>query len=123
MKAFAFGSESANQTWEIVERIKADFSDVEFVKSESVADIFAETADVLIFDVVSDLEKPEMIKIEKTSDRKFPLHNFNLGFILKMMKDAGKIGNFQIIGIPVFTEDKHVEDAKKLLRDCLGRRK
>jgi hypothetical protein len=123
MKAFAFGSESANQTWEIVERIKAEFSDVEFVKSESLADIFSETADLLIFDVVSDIEKPEMIKTGKAGDKKFPLHNFDLGFLLQTMKDAGKISNFQIIGIPVFPEEKHLEDVRKLLRDCLKKKK
>lgn len=120
MKAFAFGSESEKQAWEIVEKIKNDFTELDFVKSESVADIFEEKNDLLILDVVKGLKKPEFIPVDRIKERNiFTLHDFDLGFFLKLMKEAGKIGNVHIIGVPESFDEKHIKETKKLLKSYL----
>jgi len=86
---------------EIADEIKV--KDVSFVKCDSLNNIIeCKDKDIFILDVVEDINKVIQIKdINQLKENKlFSLHDFDLGFFLKLMKTMGKIKNINIIGIP-----------------------
>ncbi len=48
----------------------------------------------------------------------FSLHDFDLGFFLKLLKEAGKLEKVNIIGIPLdYDEEKAVKEVRSLIKD------
>ncbi|MBI2128847.1 hypothetical protein HYU07_01275 [Candidatus Woesearchaeota archaeon] len=86
----------------IADEIKLD--GFEFIKSDNVDDIlnYANSDELYIMDVVENIEKTMLIKNidELKSSKICTLHDFDLGFYLKLMKEIGKIKEIRIIGIP-----------------------
>ena len=78
--------------------------DIEFVKCVSPDEVLNYTGTgFFILDVVKDLEEPGlfddigMIEV----NRLVSLHDFDLGFFLRLMKETGRMDNVRIIGIPM----------------------
>ena len=71
--------------------------------------------DFAILDVVKGIKKVTIIDdIDKLqSGSMVSLHDFDLGFFLKLMKETGKINNIKIIGIP--QKGKILEIKKEVL--------
>jgi Ni,Fe-hydrogenase maturation factor len=83
--------------------IKEKIKGIEIVKCispEEVMDYL--NKDFYILDVVKDLKEVRMIDdIDKLQSGKMvSLHDFDLGFFLKLMKETGKIDKVKIICIP-----------------------
>lgn len=57
---------------------------------------------IFVLDVVKNIDKVTLIKnIDKIKEHKlFSLHDFDLGFFLKLMKELGNLKEIKIIGIP-----------------------
>jgi len=61
-------------------------------------------------DVFDDLDSLEFSVI-------FSLHDFDLSFFLKVLKEAGKVEEVRIIGIPQeYDKDKAVKEVKRILK-------
>ncbi|MEA2036226.1 MAG: hypothetical protein U9O94_01860 [Nanoarchaeota archaeon] len=105
MKVYCFGNEFLKEdslAKEIADSIKIE--GVKFIKCNSPEDIFeSEQERIIILDVVEDIEKVILIEdLEQLKDNKIiSLHDFDLSFFLKLMKEMGKIKKVQIIGIPM----------------------
>lgn len=103
----AFGNpylEDDNLALEIADRIIAEkVKGVEVIKCVSPEEVIQYTdRPFYILDVVKDLDK---ILIFEDIDRLkanniVSMHDFDLGFFLKLMKETGKIESVKIIGIP-----------------------
>lgn len=85
---------------------------IEFVKCSNVDDLLSYSGNVYIMDVAKGLKEVTLIEdITKLEVNKLiSLHDFDLGFFLKLMNEIGKIKNVKIIGIPM---GSNKEDAKK----------
>ena len=87
---------------EIVDEIKLE--NVEFKKCNAVDEVFSykDYENVLVLDVVRNANKVIFFDdIDKLQAHDmYSLHDFDLSFFLKLMKNIGKIKNIKIIGIP-----------------------
>ncbi len=86
--------------------------ELNFVKCNSVDDIFKQKGELVIMDVVKGIKKPMIIldvgKLEAGSITS--LHDFDLGFFLKLLNEMGQIKKLKIIGVP---EKGNVSELKK----------
>ena len=118
MKIYAFGNEFLENDFlakEIVDSI--DIKGVEFVKANDPSEIFLEEDRIIILDVVEGIN--DVILIDDLDQLKSgsinSLHDFDLGYFLKLMKSIDQIKNVIIIGIPM-NGDKDV-----IVRDVISK--
>ncbi len=71
-----------------------------------ILDVFANIDDVI---VVRDVDELKRNKI-------YSMHDFDLGFFLKLMKNAGNLKQIIIIGIP---QEGNREDIKQKIKDLM----
>lgn len=76
-----------------------------------------EEDEILILDVVSGIKKPMIITdIEQIKTTKMlSLHDFDLGFFLKLMKEMGMDKKIKIIGIPPSGDLKKIKEEIKVM--------
>lgn len=102
----------------IADEIKLD--GFEFIKSDNVDDVlnYAGSDKLYILDVVENIEKTMLIRNidELKSSKICTLHDFDLGFYLKLLKEIGKIKEIRIIGIP---QEGDVGEIKKEIIEIL----
>jgi Ni,Fe-hydrogenase maturation factor len=73
----------------------------------------------IILDVAKGIDKVELFDNIDSLEFSviFSAHDFDLGFFLKLMKEAGKLKTMNIIGLPVgYDEDKALSEVKALIR-------
>lgn len=85
---------------------KKDFPNIEFIEYDPsedlpkgdliIIDTIINTEDIIVFD---DLERIELNKV-------YSLHDFDLGYNLKLMKKFGMLGKVKIIGVPEKMENE-----------------
>lgn len=83
--------------------VEAVFKDVEIVKCISPDEILNYIGkDFFILDVVKGIKEVVLIEdIDRLNTGKLvSLHDFDLGFFLKLMKETGRLERIKIIGVP-----------------------
>ncbi len=102
----------------LMPKLKEHFPSIEFVELEPT-DSMPEEHTLHIIDTVIGLDKVTVIKdIDKiVTGKVYSLHDFDLGFNLKLMKKTGKIENAYIIGVPAhMNEEEAFEGVKKAVK-------
>lgn len=107
MKIYCFGNEFVKEdalAQTIVNDINID--GVTFIKTDRPEVLLEEQGEVVILDVVKGINKLTIITdIDQLKERNIlSLHDFDLGFFLKLMKEAGTITKVHIIGLPMSGE-------------------
>jgi len=100
--------------------IKDKMKDIEIVKCLSPEEVLQYTdKDFLILDVVKDIKDVTIIDdIDRLkADGMVSLHDFDLGFFLKLMKETGQITKVKIIGIP---QKGDIQELKKKVLNLLS---
>lgn len=102
-KIYCFGNEFIHD--DSLAKIIVDeisYPGIEFVKSNQPEDLMNEKGRIIIIDVVKDIDKVILITdIEQLKSRDlFTLHDFDLGYFLKLMQSMSTIKEVRIIGIP-----------------------
>lgn len=106
MKVYVFGNQDLpndNKALKVVEKLKDDFKDIEFVIVNPNEDIPFENVNfVVILDVISGISKVMLFdNIDKlVLTKSTSVHDYDLGFQLKYLKKIGKIKKVNIIGVP-----------------------
>jgi Ni,Fe-hydrogenase maturation factor len=103
MNVYCFGNEfleNDSLAKEIADEINIE--GVEFIKCNDPSELLEET-DILILDVVEEIDKVIVIDdIEQLKNNSImSLHDFDLSFFLKLMKQTSQLKQFKIIGIPM----------------------
>ena len=98
-----------------------NISGVEFVKCQSLQDLEQVNDDVAIIDTVIGINKVEVINNidDLELGKMYSLHDFDLGFHLKLMKELGKIKSVKIIGVP---SSMDFEDVKNSITNLLSKK-
>jgi len=118
MRIYCFGNEFLEDdslAKEIADEIH--LPGVEFIKCNSPEEIFNQD-NIIILDVVDSINKATLIKdLSKLKNHNtVTLHDFDLSFFLKLMKEMKKIKKINIIGIPMNgNKEKIKEDIINLL--------
>lgn len=112
MKVYVYGNPDIsidNQALKLSEKLKKDFSQVEFVvvKPNEDTDFYGDEMP-LIIDVVLGLPGVRVLTKDHIDtiilEPRATVHDFGLGFQLKYLLKLGKIKNFYLIGIPLDKE-------------------
>jgi Ni,Fe-hydrogenase maturation factor len=102
----------------IMDKLVESFPSIEFKELEPTDDM-PEDRSLNIIDTVIGVDKVTIIKdIDKiVTGKVYSLHDFDLGFNLKLMKKMGKLDEVHIIGVPaVMDETQAFEGVVKALK-------
>ncbi|MBL7054605.1 hypothetical protein ISS05_02520 [Candidatus Woesearchaeota archaeon] len=81
-----------------------NLKNIDLKRCHSADDLFNyyDYEEIFVLDVVKNIDKVVLIEnIDKIKEHKlFSLHDFDLGFFLKLMKELGSLKEIKIIGIP-----------------------
>jgi Ni,Fe-hydrogenase maturation factor len=102
--------------------LKKAFPDIEFIEFEPTED-FPKEKELVMIDTVINAEKVCLVTdIDKIiSEKAVSMHDFDLGYNLKLMKKFGMIETVKIIGIPPgITLEKAMEGIKRILTSSLS---
>ena len=107
----------------ILPDLRKELSDFEFMELDPSED-FPKEKSITIIDTVLDIKKVTLVKdIDKIQLEKIcSLHDFDLGYNLKLMKKFGIIEKADIIGVPVNIKEKEaVKQIKKVITSLFSR--
>jgi Ni,Fe-hydrogenase maturation factor len=98
--------------------LKKEFPDIEFIEFEPTEDFPKERALVILDTVINAKEVCLITDIDKIiSEKAVSLHDFDLGYNLKLMKKFGMIESVNIIGVPpYFDEKKAISGIKRIIK-------
>ena len=122
MKIYVFGNQDvemdkiAIETANVLQKI---FTQIQFVFQNPIEDFAPSERDFIILDTAIGIKKPVLLdditKIEKTPT--VGMHDFDLGFTLKLLFKIGKIDNVKIIAIPAdYQLSKSVEEISAIIK-------
>ncbi len=119
MKVYCFGNKLVPEdTMALVLADEMSIAGVEFVKVFDPYDIYEELKeDIVIMDVVEGIE--DVVLIDDVSELKatklVSLHDFDLGFLLKLLKEIDSVGKVKIIGLPMKVDKDNIKEKIKEL--------
>ena len=101
---------------EMMRELQREFPDIRFLEFDPTEEFPKQS--MIILDTVIGIDKVKIIEdIDKiVSEKAYSLHDFDLGYNLKLMKKMGKISDIKIIGVPIGMEK---EDALREVSDLL----
>jgi Ni,Fe-hydrogenase maturation factor len=101
----------------LIPLLKKAFPDIEFIEFEPTEDFPKEKELVILDTVINAKEVCLITDIDKIiSGKAVSLHDFDLGYNLKLMKKFGMIESVKIIGVPPGIKEK---DAIKSIRKII----
>ena len=119
-KIFCFGNEYVeNDDLAFILADELNLSGFEFIKCYSPDFLMEHKGDLFILDVAKGIEKVEIIDdLAYLSNNKLvSLHDFDLGFFLRLLKEMNKLGNTKIIAVPFgYNKEKAKEEVIEILR-------
>jgi len=92
----------------------------EFIICSSINDIMnLQEENLIILDVVENIKKTILIKDinQLQSPRSLSVHDFDLGFFLKLMHETNQLKEIKIIGIPQKGDEEAI---KKEIQEIIG---
>jgi Ni,Fe-hydrogenase maturation factor len=101
----------------LINKLKKEFPSLQFKEFDTVEDLELDE-ELNIIDTVKGISKVELIKdIDKIMTNKiYSLHDFDLGYNLKLFKKMKMIDKVRIFGIPSNMKEKEAfEQLKKLI--------
>jgi Ni,Fe-hydrogenase maturation factor len=104
----------------IIPLLKKEMPEHEFIEFDPSEDFLPENKSLNLIDTVLDITEVKLINdIDKIIVQKaYSLHDFDLGYNLKLMKKFGMIEKVNIIGVPsTLKENEAVEQIKKMIKE------
>ena len=123
MKILVFGNlmvEQDSLALKLIPKLSNLFPEIEFKEFDPTENLEAEIQQgkLTIIDVVEGIDKPLVITnlSQIRQDKVYSMHDFDLGFNLKILEKIGKLKEIKIIGLPGNMEqEKALEEVKKLI--------
>ncbi len=111
MKILVFGNllvKKDSLPLRILPKLKKKFKDIEFKDIDATEELQAEGRDLVILDAVEGIDKVMIIEnIDQIKQSKvYSLHDFDLGYNLKLLKKMKLIDSAKIIGVPMRISEK-----------------
>ena len=123
MKILVFGNplvEEDSLALRVVESLREKFPEVEFKEFDSTEDLRKEGRVLRILDVVKGVDKVVELNLDSFESLDvggiYSMHDFDLGYNLKLLKKLDLIDRVHIIGIPVGCDfDLAVREAERIV--------
>ncbi len=103
----------------LIERLKQEFKDIEFKEFDPNENLEKEGRDLVIIDSVEGIDKVVLITdIDAIKTQKiYTMHDFDLGYSLKLLKKIGMLDSVMIFGVPMKISE---DDALKQLKEKIS---
>lgn len=108
---------------QLLPNLREGFREVEFVEIDPTEN-FPEEDNLIIIDTVINTDRVRILKdVSKIeSQPNYSLHDFDLGFNLKLMKKLGKVKEVNIIGVPPnYNEKEALREIKEIIPSLLSK--
>jgi Ni,Fe-hydrogenase maturation factor len=111
MKILVFGNllvKNDSLPLRILPKLRKEFSGIEFKEIDATEELQAEGRDLVILDAVEGIKEVRVIEdIDQIKQSKvYSLHDFDLGYNLKLLKKMKLIDSVKIIGVPMNISEK-----------------
>jgi Ni,Fe-hydrogenase maturation factor len=92
----------------ILPKLRKEFNEIEFKEIDATEELQAEGRDLVILDAVEGIDEVRVIEdIDQIKQSKvYSLHDFDLGYNLKLLKKMKLIDSVKIIGVPMRISEK-----------------
>ena len=106
----------------LLPKLRKSFNNIDFIELDPTEN-FPEGNLILIDTLLNANQVSIITDIDKIrTEKSYSLHDFDLGFTLKLMKKIGKVKDIKIIGIPaLIQEEEALKQLKKLIPSLLSR--
>ncbi|OGI15314.1 hypothetical protein A3K63_05310 [Candidatus Micrarchaeota archaeon RBG_16_49_10] len=113
MKILVFGNplvEEDSLPLRLLPRLRKKFTKIEFREFDSSEDLHKEGRDLVILDTVKGIKKAQVIEDIGSIilGKAYSLHDFDLGYNLKLLKKIGTIDSVKIIAVPASKDGEEV---------------
>lgn len=125
LKVLVFGNilvEKDNIVLKIMPDLKKEFPEIEFKELDANEDLQKQGKELKIIDVAEDLDKVKGIKISSLEDfnriltnKVYSMHDFDLGYNLKLLKKMNLIDEVEIICVPMNIKEKEALNQIQLI--------
>ena len=125
MKILVFGNPLVKKDslpLKLLNKLRKKFPDIEFKEFDAVEDLEKEGEELTIIDSVEGIEEVMLIKnIDSIKTSKiYSMHDFDLGYMLKILKNMNKIKKIRIFGIPMgMKQEEALNQLIKLIKSTL----
>jgi len=122
MNVLIFGNpliEKDNLALRLLDKLKRRFSNIKFKEIEPTEKLEKYGRDLIIIDCVENVDKVVLIEdLESLKlDKLFSMHDFDLGYNLRLLKKVGKIDSVKIIGVPMdMDEEEAFREVEKIIK-------
>lgn len=122
-KILVFGNllvEQDSLALKLLPRLREEFPHITFKEFDPTENLAEEIEDrkLRIIDVVQGIQKPIIITDlqQLKQDKVYSMHDFDLGFNLKLLEKIDKLKEVEIIGLPQqMSEEEALEEVKKVI--------
>ena len=124
MKIYVLGNsllEEDSLPMKLLPRIRASFPKTKFIEFDPTEE-FPEEEKLVLIDIIEGLQNVRLFEdLDKIqSSPKYSVHDFDLGFQLKLMKKVGKLKEVKIIGVGQnMSEEKAIKELEKIIPNLL----
>lgn len=125
MKILVFGNplvEEDSLPLRLLPKLKRTFPQFEFKEFDSVEDLQNEGRNLFILDTVKGIKNACLVGLNSLkTDKIYSMHDFDLGYNLKLLKKMKMIDNATIIAVPMnINEKKAFSQLQLILRKCVA---
>jgi len=127
MKILVFGNplvEKDSLALRVAKKLEKEFPQIEFKEFDPVESLEKEGKNLIILDVGEGISKVEVIDdLEKLENKKIlSMHDFDLSYELKLLKELGLIEKVKIITIPFnLDEDEAFEEVREIISSLFSK--
>ena len=120
-KIYVFGNHLVKEDslpLKLIDKLRREFPNIEFEEFDTVEDVELKK-ELNIIDSVKGIKKVELIEdLEKIiTDKIYSIHDFDLGYNLKLLKKIKMIEKVRILGIPMkINESEAFDQLKKMIK-------
>lgn len=127
MKILVFGNplvEKDSLALRVAKKLEKEFPQIEFKEFDPVESLEKEGKNLIILDVGEGISKVEVIDdLEKLENKKIlSMHDFDLSYELKLLKELGLIEKVKIITIPFnLDENEAFEEVREIISSLFSK--
>lgn len=125
MKILVFGNplvEKDSLPLLLLPKLRKEFQNLEFKEIDSTEDLHKEGKDLVILDSAEGIRNVEIVGLDSVKlDKIYSMHDFDLGYNLKLLKKMEMIGDVRIIAVPIgMNPEKALFQTQLILRKCVA---
>jgi Ni,Fe-hydrogenase maturation factor len=109
-----------NLPLKLVLKLRKIFPEIDFLIADPTENLKLHHKELIIIDTIEGIKKVALVNDLDTikTEKIYSLHDFDLGFNLKLLQKIGKLSKIKIIGVPMGAKEKEAfRQVKEILKN------